>query len=590
MRDQPDLVGLLYRADWTRLSLTAEVSVTRDRDLWRSRFDDRPPPRASAGGQFGPWSALWFGPPWFGPPWFGPPHGLTDEDLPEANPWEPEPDGREWELATEVLGTESKRSTLVIAPGARYREQGDGYLSGCDGDRSWHAWPDDGGWSAEATGGPEPPPAVRMLRPSWLLTGFTLEPGGPATVSGRDALRVVATPRPGLELQRVVTRRPLDRVEVVVDAELGILLRCEEILDGRPLRVTELADLLIDPAPAADDAPFRPPGGWDGVKESAPPEGFRPGPPNGPGWEVTKLVAGLAAGGLGSLIKSSRSRPFERATQEEAEAEMPAADGPWPADGPAPGDEGLRLLHSGPDRWSEGITATLHEWCDIAAMLARIPDGARRVGFGGLGHLIDAAAERIATVPTAYRVRLGGPGQYRIEPVRPSKPSFATIICDGERRWRIGEHEVVTGSATPLPTAIGILFDASWLLEHQLTGGGEITAHGRRGYRLGVTRGGPRGGWFFPGDAVVDAELGVLLRCISWSGTQPVLRYELRDIVPGPPEPGDFRPDIPAGMRVTEESDDEPPPGPVNPVGVWARQAGSAVKSFLGVIRGEDVR
>ena len=28
MRDQPDLVGLLYRADWTRLSLGAEVSVT----------------------------------------------------------------------------------------------------------------------------------------------------------------------------------------------------------------------------------------------------------------------------------------------------------------------------------------------------------------------------------------------------------------------------------------------------------------------------------------------------------------------------------------------------------------------------------
>ena len=33
-----DLVGLPYRADWTRLSLTAEVSITRDRDLWRSRF------------------------------------------------------------------------------------------------------------------------------------------------------------------------------------------------------------------------------------------------------------------------------------------------------------------------------------------------------------------------------------------------------------------------------------------------------------------------------------------------------------------------------------------------------------------------
>ena len=37
------LVSLLYRADWARLSLTAEVNVTRDRDLWRSRYDDGPP-------------------------------------------------------------------------------------------------------------------------------------------------------------------------------------------------------------------------------------------------------------------------------------------------------------------------------------------------------------------------------------------------------------------------------------------------------------------------------------------------------------------------------------------------------------------
>ena len=67
---------------------------------------------------------------------------------------EPQPDGHEWELATEVLGTESSRFTLLIAPGRRYREQGEGYLSGCDGERSWLAVPDDGGWSVEATAAP----------------------------------------------------------------------------------------------------------------------------------------------------------------------------------------------------------------------------------------------------------------------------------------------------------------------------------------------------------------------------------------------------------------------------------------------------
>ncbi len=600
MSDGIDLVGLLYHADWTRLSLTAEVGVTRDLDLWRSRFDGEPPPRAWSGRPFGPWSVPWFA------PWFGPLRGLEDPGMPGESrespeegevkrrfcgPRGPRRDRHEWELATEVLGTESSRFTLLIAPGRRYREQGEGYLSGSDGERAWRAEQDDGDWSVEAANGPEPPPAARLLRPSWLLTGFTLEPGGPASVSGRDALRVVATPR--LRDRSVTGRRPLDRVEAVVDAELGILLRCEEILGGRPLRVTELAFIRVDPARVVYNVPFQPPGGWDSVDDSGPPS-----TPNGPGWEVAKLTAGLAAGGLGALIKRAPFRPFETATREEAEAEMPSSDGPLPANAPPASDEVLRLLHSSPDRWSPGITATLHQWHDVAAILAQIPDGARRAGFGGLGLLIDAAGERIATVHTIFRIRLA-PGQYRIEPLlypkrseRPGGVWPETVICDGERLWRIGEDEVTTGPAATLPREIANLFDASWLLEHQLIGGAEIVAGGRRGYRLGVPFDGPWGGMFSPGEVVVDAELGVLLRCISFSGAQPVMRYELRDVATGPSRPSDFQPDIPPGMRVVEEPDD--PPGPVNPASVIAREAAkearSAVRSFLGVIRGEDSR
>ena len=322
--------------------------------------------------------------------------------------------------------------------------------------------------------------------------------------------------------------------------------------------------------------------------------------PNGPGWELTKLAAGLAAGGLGALIKHSPFRPFEAATREEAEAEMPSSDGPLPADGPPASDEVLRLLHSSPDLWSPGITATLHQWHDVAAMLAKVPDSARRAGFGGLGLLVDAAGEQIATIHTISRLRIGGSGQYRIEPVlspgRPGRPGGyrpETVICDGERRWRIGEEEVVTGPATAPPREIANMFDMSWLLEHQLTSGGEVAAGGRRGYRLRVAFDWPWGGLLFPSDVVVDAELGIGLRCISFSGSQPVLRYELRDIATGPVEPGDFRPDIPEGMRVVEEPDDDPP-RPVNPASIIARQAAkearSAVKNLLGVIRGENTR
>jgi hypothetical protein len=105
-------------------------------------------------------------------------------------------------------------------------------------------------------------------------------------------------------------------------------------------------------------------------------------------------------------------------------------------------------------------------------MLSRVPDSARRTGFGGLGHLIDTAGPRIATLHTVSRLSLGGPGQYRIEPVpasgqdRPGQDRPGTIVCDGERRWRIGRDEVTAGPTGPPPRETANLFDVSWLLEH----------------------------------------------------------------------------------------------------------------------------
>ena len=86
-----DLVSLLYRADWTRLSLAAEVTTSRDLDLDRNQY--------GAGGSVPP--------PWLGAP----------EKPPRA--------GHEWEMATDQLGTRTSRSTLLIEPGRRYREQGE---------------------------------------------------------------------------------------------------------------------------------------------------------------------------------------------------------------------------------------------------------------------------------------------------------------------------------------------------------------------------------------------------------------------------------------------------------------------------------
>src|SRR6476661_6778301 len=150
MSEEPDLVRLLYRADWTRLSLAAEVSVRCDLDLDRAQTD----------------AAV-------------------------------VPPGHEWEMATDHLGMETRRSTLLIQPGRRYREQGEDRAGGCDGDRSWLAIREGDGWNVEADDGPEPP-LPPMLRPSWLLTGYTLEAGEPVAAGAREALRVMVFPRPRL--------------------------------------------------------------------------------------------------------------------------------------------------------------------------------------------------------------------------------------------------------------------------------------------------------------------------------------------------------------------------------------------------------
>ncbi len=551
-----DLLSLLYRADWTQLRLAAEVSTSRDFDLDRTRYgsDGSSPP-----------------------PWPG-------------APGKPPRTGHEWEMATDQLGTRTDRSTLLIEPGRRYREQGEDHLSGCDGNRSWSAVREGDGWKVEADDGPEPP-LPPMLRPSWLLTGFTLETSEPVTTGGRAALRVVATPRPSVWPRASARPRPLDRVEVLVDAGLGILLRHEEILDGKTLSLTELTGTRTDPSPA-DGEQFLPPGGWDSVPGAA---------PRGPGWEASKLIAGLAAGGIGALVRSSRSRSFDQATREEPETEMPPDAEPLPADAPAATDEVLHLLRASRDRWAPGIAATLHQWHDIAAMLAQVPDGARRAGFGGLGHLIDAAGERVATLHMVSRLSFDGSGRYRIEPALPADlaaRSFwhraETIICDGERQWHLTGEEVIARPAGPPPEEIAKLLDASWLLEHHLSGGAETMTAGRPGYRLRVAAGEPTWGvWgrmFVPDEVVVDAELGILLRSVCHAGSRPVSRYELRDIVLG--EQGDFRADIPEGVRVEEEQVDEPS-GPVNiPAHVAsliarqaARDARSAFKSVLGGLR-----
>jgi len=74
--------------------------------------------------------------------------------------------------------------------------------------------------------------------------------------------------------------------------------------------------------------------------------------------------------------------------------------------------------------------------------------------------------------------------------------------------------------------------------------------------------------------AVVDAELGIVLRLTSYIGAKAVQRHELRDITTGS---SDFQVDVPAGPPTVEENgpfDDFRHAGPPRPAGIPLNIAG----------------
>ena len=324
MVDERSIVALIYRADWRRLSLSGEVR-------------GRTPP-------------TWPGGPFPGP---FPPSERSDE--------------------TDMM--------LLVAPGGRYRVTiPEGQLWGCDGERTW-AWlgerpPDTEIWLGDDLRAP----FHELLEPSWLLTGYDLAVEGDTTACGRAAIRVAATARhrAGDETGGTWHRWPPGfwpgRVVAVVDAELGILLRCESQRGEQAPEVAEFRSLTVNLEP--DPAWFTAPPGSIFAEDS----GLRPfGFPFGEtGLKVAKTAAGLAAAGLGAAIRYTprpHEDPFARATEEaeDPDAAMPRDDGAAP-DGtagpaaPAVSDEVLQLLYrSAADE--PRFTATLHEWTDPDALL-----------------------------------------------------------------------------------------------------------------------------------------------------------------------------------------------------------------------------
>src|SRR5262249_36340149 len=244
-------------------------------------------------------------------------------------------------------------------------------------------------------------------------------------------------------------------------------------------------------------------------------------------WHVAKTVAGLAAGGLGAGVRHGPQRGGRRADGPDSAPAIPDPD-PAPAvlpDGRAAGapvaGEVLSLLRAG---GQGGFTATMHQWFDLGGLASAVPASACRSGFGGLGYLMDAVSETAGAARLTSRLRIAGLTRYQIDRSDQPKSGPLTIACDGEHVWRVFHDKITKAPAQPPPSDVRELADPSWLLRCWLAGGAPGLAGDRPPYRSQAVQ--PRQhspvSMMFPAAvAVVDAELGVIVRLTSYIGGRP---------------------------------------------------------------------
>ena len=550
MDDEPDLVVLLYRADWTRLSLSAEVRGVIDWTL-----------KAQVGRPTGPAS-----------------FGLIKIEFPPIGERDPQ----------------EHRARLRVAPGGRYRVD---ILQGFeDEDLGAH-----GGVPRTRYGTRPglPPPYPELLWPSSLLNAYSTELLERVEVAGRRALRIAAVAVPGV-WQAGEHTRP-ERIEAIADEETGILLRYEEFLDGQTVQLTELTDVTFEPAGEfriPDDADE------DGEEPAASPPLF-----SGPDWAKVRSAVGVVRTAvnvvgpvLGPAIRHAPRWPFGAAADADAEAAMtPAGDrfDPLIAGSPA-SDELLYALYcSG----RAAFSATLHQWFDGEAFGEQARTWTSDHGWGGIGPVAGALGDRLGGTHQVTRVALAGDGRYRLDFQRANRSHGPkAVACDGTRYWQEYDDRVIVGPVLPLEQArtrgrrIVEMVDTSGLLACHLSNVAETEVAGRRGFVVRAAEDGlparvkawqPKGS-----DVVVDAELGIALRKTSYVGDNRVMCYESRDVAALSADGSEFTLDIPFGIRV-ERTDGglldemDMPHGvrsALRSAGSAARAAGSAAKAARGFI------
>lgn len=162
-------------------------------------------------------------------------------------------------LSNRTQGTTHRITRLTVAMPGRYRID---HLAGarphepatiaCDGERLWKVYPN------RVAAGPAKPLGAefaRLIDQVGLLSGWQLSAAGEVEVDGRPGFLVVAESDASADPDPPRTGGLAGalggHIEVVIDAELGIVLRETAYFEDRPARLFELTEVSAEVDPAA---------------------------------------------------------------------------------------------------------------------------------------------------------------------------------------------------------------------------------------------------------------------------------------------------------------------------------------------------
>jgi hypothetical protein len=550
--DISDLIALVYRADWKQLNLSATIGHTFYPDV-----DERLAERKASESRraFGPMQRAPRSPE------------LDDEDRRPVH----------------------SEHSVLIAPGGRYRiESSHGILAVCDGEHSWYLS------EGEAHRELEPGPGSAfhgLLTPQWLIASYDFQVIGAEKVGDRAAIRVTGTPRTAATRRRGYYHL-LDRVEVLIDAELGIVLRSRQIFEGQTREFAELRDLIVNPPEAGISGMFALPPDVPVEEEEEAFADYQP--PSGVGWQVAGAAAGAAANALGFALRHAPRRKSAWPTDDE-EPGMPGdavlAPEDWEQRQP-PDDRTVNLLHR-TGLTAPALTAEVHEWIDalpwiqnFKVLQEKLP--ASLEGIFGPDAVWDALGERAAEDGLRHRVaRLAVriPDGYRVDYLSGDwNKRYKAIACESEHTTKLFDDRVARGPVKNLGAKFASMLDPAWLLNGwRLALIGPASIAGRNGIQIrAVAKGTAENGagkLFTRADVVVDAELGILLRNTTYVNDHPATRIELRDLCPLD-ETTSFRIVPQSGMRSVTESG-----GPLGDLGLpRPAEAGATAAATAGAL------